>query len=174
MAEDETLDRLNSQLESLRVVALAQVDSVVANTRAVGENTQVQGTRIGGRVADVAGGFFSNLLKGTAISPLISGIRGLFGDDDSGSIPEPLPTYTPPKPQHVEAAISRMSREQIQGVDFGTANAPRVSSNATPQVQINVQAMDSRSFLDHSDAIARAVRDAMLNAHALNDIVSDI
>jgi hypothetical protein len=34
--------------------------------------------------------------------------------------------------------------------------------------------MDSRSFLDHSDDIARAVRDAMLNMHALNDVVSEL
>jgi hypothetical protein len=34
--------------------------------------------------------------------------------------------------------------------------------------------MDSRSFLDHSDDIARAVRDAMLRSHSLNDIVSEI
>jgi hypothetical protein len=38
---------------------------------------------------------------------------------------------------------------------------------------VQVQAMDSRSFLDHSDEIARAVREAMLNAHALNDVVNE-
>ncbi len=42
------------------------------------------------------------------------------------------------------------------------------------QVTIQVQAMDSRSFLDHSAEIAQAVREAMLNMHALNDVVSDI
>jgi hypothetical protein len=34
--------------------------------------------------------------------------------------------------------------------------------------------MDSRSFLEHSDEIARAVREAMLNSHALNDVVSEL
>ena len=43
-----------------------------------------------------------------------------------------------------------------------------------PQVTIQVQAMDSRSFLDHSAEIAQAVREAMLNMHSLNDVVNDI
>jgi hypothetical protein len=42
------------------------------------------------------------------------------------------------------------------------------------QVVVNVQALDSRSFLDHSQEIAQAVRDAMLNMHALNDVVSEL
>ena len=34
--------------------------------------------------------------------------------------------------------------------------------------------MDSQSFLDHSYEIAQAVRQAMLNSHALNDVVNDL
>ncbi len=34
--------------------------------------------------------------------------------------------------------------------------------------------MDSRSFMDHSDDIARAVREALLNAHSLNDVMSEL
>jgi len=41
-------------------------------------------------------------------------------------------------------------------------------------VTVQVQAMDSRSFLDHSAEIARAVREAMLNMHSLNDVVSEL
>ena len=50
----------------------------------------------------------------------------------------------------------------------GTAQA------AAPQVNIQVQAMDSQSFLDHKDDIARAVREAMLNMHSLNDVVNEL
>ncbi len=57
------------------------------------------------------------------------------------------------------------------------SSGPAVSAaGAAPSatnIHINVQAMDSRSFLDHSEDIARAVRQAMLNMHALNDLVSD-
>jgi hypothetical protein len=34
--------------------------------------------------------------------------------------------------------------------------------------------MDSRSFADHSDEIARAVREAMLRSHSLNDVIAEI
>jgi hypothetical protein len=45
---------------------------------------------------------------------------------------------------------------------------------AAPQIQVNVQAMDSKSFLDHSNEIAQAVRTAMLNLSSINDVVSDL
>lgn len=45
--------------------------------------------------------------------------------------------------------------------------------NAT-QVTVNIQAMDSRSFLDRSQDIAQAVREAMLNMHSINDVVNDL
>lgn len=42
------------------------------------------------------------------------------------------------------------------------------------QVTVQVQAMDSRSFLDRSEDIARAVREAMLHSHALNDVINEL
>jgi len=50
---------------------------------------------------------------------------------------------------------------------------PSLSRPAT-QVTVNVQAMDSKSFLDRSHDIAHAVREAMLNMHAINDVVNDL
>lgn len=44
----------------------------------------------------------------------------------------------------------------------------------TVHVTVQVQAIDSRSFMDHSEEIARAVREAMLHSHALNDVVVDL
>ena len=34
--------------------------------------------------------------------------------------------------------------------------------------------MDSRSFLDHSDEIANAVREAVLNSHSLRDVLTEL
>jgi len=48
------------------------------------------------------------------------------------------------------------------------------SGAAAPQITVNVQAMDARSFLDHSSEIAQAVRDAMLNLNSINDVVSEL
>jgi hypothetical protein len=57
--------------------------------------------------------------------------------------------------------------------------SPRIAETTyagreAPNITIQVQAMDSRSFLDHSAEIAQAVREAMLNMHSLNDVVNDI
>ena len=51
---------------------------------------------------------------------------------------------------------------------LGAAPAPAAA------VTVNVNAMDARSFMDRSDDIARAVRDAMLHMHPLNDVVDEI
>ncbi|HLK66868.1 MAG TPA: hypothetical protein VKU19_25720 [Bryobacteraceae bacterium] len=51
----------------------------------------------------------------------------------------------------------------------GTSSGPGV---AVPQITVNVQAMDARSFMDHSSDIAAAVREAMLNMNSINDVVS--
>jgi len=45
---------------------------------------------------------------------------------------------------------------------------------APTQVMVQVQAMDSQSFLDHSEEIARAVRQAMLNSHGINDVITEL
>jgi hypothetical protein len=51
----------------------------------------------------------------------------------------------------------------------GSTGAP-----VSPQITVNVQAMDARSFLDRSHDIAAAVRDAMLNSNSINDVVNDL
>jgi hypothetical protein len=48
------------------------------------------------------------------------------------------------------------------------------SSNAEQQIVVQVQAMDSQSFLDRSHDIAQAVRQAMLNSHPVNDVIMDL
>lgn len=65
---------------------------------------------------------------------------------------------------------ARRPRQETQYAERMEAQAPREPANIT----IQVQAMDSRSFLDHSAEIAQAVREAMLNMHPLNDVVNDI
>jgi hypothetical protein len=54
----------------------------------------------------------------------------------------------------------------------GAASVP--GTGAAPQITVNVQAMDARSFLDRSNDIAAAVRDAMLNLNAINDVVNEL
>ncbi|MGI8990140.1 MAG: hypothetical protein ACR2I2_11230 [Bryobacteraceae bacterium] len=64
-------------------------------------------------------------------------------------------------------AVQPTGSDSVQGTG-------QSGQDAAPQITIQVQAMDSRSFLDHSHDIAQAVREAMLNMHALNDVVNDL
>jgi hypothetical protein len=145
----------------------------------------------------------STILKaGFGTVPVARLIAGLFGGSEPKK-PPPLVRYSLPPAIRMEAANPRSTtngRLDLTETDYGqdglsrsvrgqeprpgNSNEPhsptreagdiRGSGNMAPQILVNVQAMDSRSFLDHSHDIARAVRDAMLNMDALNDVVSEL
>ncbi len=56
----------------------------------------------------------------------------------------------------------------------GTSTAASTSSQQGQSILVQVQAMDSQSFMDHSNDIAQAVRQAMLNSHPVNDLIADL
>jgi hypothetical protein len=61
-----------------------------------------------------------------------------------------------------------------QSNNSGSGSSGSPAPAASPQITVNVQAMDARSFLDRSSDIAAAVRDAMLNLNSINDVVNDL
>jgi hypothetical protein len=75
-----------------------------------------------------------------------------------------------PAARNVTAGVSERAREAF-GIDYGQGGVPRAVM--APQVTVQVQAMDSRSFLDHSQEIARAVRQAMLESDVLQGVVRE-
>jgi hypothetical protein len=134
----------------------------------------------GSVLSDVAKVFTSGL----GLVPLFSGLFGLFGGGSEE--PPPLVKYSMPERLYFQGANTGNG---ITAADYDQMGMPRVyaadqpsssettnaaPSRATPQINVNVQAMDSRSFLDHSSEIAEAVRQAMLNLSPINDVVSDL
>jgi hypothetical protein len=114
----------------------------------------------------------------SGVGPLVTGLLKLFGSGGGTTEPPVLTPYSLPERVSVEAGVAQdrsfvpLSYSQS---GIGRSSAPRAeSSGPLPQIQVNVSAMDSRSFLDHSDEIARAVREAMLRSHSLNDIVAEL
>ncbi|MBZ5603327.1 MAG: hypothetical protein LAO79_13585 [Acidobacteriia bacterium] len=109
---------------------------------------------------------------GAGIGPLVSGLVGLFG---GGGSSEPLPALAPyvaPPSVNVNAGISG----SVSGV-FATDNAAGGAARPVPaatNVTVQVQALDSQSFLDHSQDIAMAVRQAMLESSTLNDVIREV
>jgi hypothetical protein len=108
-----------------------------------------------------------------SISPLISGLVKLFGGGGDSKTPASLMTYTAPEAINFEGNVSRSANStDWSGSESAKSGTPVVSS--APQITVQVNAMDSKSFLDHSQEIAAAVRDAMLNSNSLNDVVNDL
>jgi hypothetical protein len=133
---------------------------------------------------------------GLGMVPLISGLFHLFG---GGSAEEaaPLPRYVQPSPIELEQAawgadvgesgydqtgmprlLPAIERTPVAASSVeattGTVAGESGRSAVQPVINIQVQAMDSQSFLDRSHDIARAVRDAMLNLNPINDVINDL
>ena len=158
--------QLSTQLEQLKLTSQTQADAVAQNTQAVLQNTLAQAVSGGGSAAGRISDIFSKVSgNGLGLSPLLSGLVKLFG----GGNPEPVPVLTPyTKPASIDFDGSISNSGAAEARTFAQA------TGSGQQITIQVQAMDSRSFLDHSEEIARAVREAMLNSHALNDVVNDL
>ena len=84
---------------------------------------------------------------------------------------------------YAETALSGGASADVNGQSSGQTGIPSSytpaagsvpATGAAPQITVNVQAMDARSFLDRSNDIAAAVRDAMLNMNSINDVVNEL
>lgn len=159
---------LARQLAELTTVARSQTETVEANTRAVIENSLARAAEGKGSTAgSVAKSVLSFLGSGLGLVRLIG---GLFGGGGAAREPE-LNRYTLPEPLRLTAAWTGGGLLPLRYAQDGL---PRAAPAASPRITIEVRAMDSRSFLDHSSEIARAVKEALLQSHTLNDVVADL
>jgi hypothetical protein len=174
----DTLTQLNQQLTQLQTVGQAQTQATTDNTQAVAQNTSQQ-SQGGSSTLGTIGETLSNTFGiGSALSPLISGIVSLFGGGSS-SQPAALTQYIPPNKVNLSAGVSGSDPGQAFGVDSAQGGQPRsvsssVAQSNSTQITVQVQAMDSQSFLDHSNDIALAVRQAMLESSVLNDVIREV
>jgi hypothetical protein len=172
------------QIDALRSANQALAEVLQNNTLAVTQNSaaQTSGKSVAGRVGDVASTVFGS---GLGLVPLVTSLAHLFGGGDSAP-PPPLIPYAAPPPLRLDLADTEQPNTGISGfapILYGQNGLPRLAQEdrqrsssqlAGPQISIQVNALDSRSFMDHSYEIAQAVRQAMLNSHSLNDVVSDL
>jgi hypothetical protein len=170
----DTIQALTRQLGVIEQAFRQNSQALEANTKAALESTI---GRIAGGVAEtrqVAHGMSWGAL-GSAMSPIVRGILGLFRRKDEGT-QVPLETYTPPAPIRLEAGV--FEKREVVPVSYGQGAFPRatgsLSQSNTQPVVIQVQAMDSRSFVEHSEEIARAVREALLSNHMIHDAIRDV
>jgi hypothetical protein len=170
----QQLTSLTTQITSLTSVQQSQINALQDNTQAVGQNTSSKassGTSVGSTVESAASSFLGGGLG--SLSPLIGGILSLFGGDGGQTLAVPLP-FMLPAPVQSEAGLTGLPG-QVTPVSYTGTGQPRGQSvGAAAQVTIQVNAMDSQSFLDHSDDIASAVKQAILNSNSLNDVISGL
>jgi hypothetical protein len=178
-AEESTARSLQVTTKALQDLGL----SVAGNTKALEKSTQdlagglasllsggLGGSGGGGGGVGGLGGF---LKGGFGLASLGLRIAGLFRRDSEE--PEALSEYQLPSSLAVEAANTRNILSGFPQIDRGQSGEIRhVRPETAPQVVVNVSAMDSQSFMDRSNDIARAVRDAMIHMHPLNDVVAEI
>jgi len=172
----QQLSALASQITALNSTQQTQIGATQDNTQAVSQNTAAKGSG-GSSFASTAGHVASSLLGG-GLSPISGGLISLFGGGGGGG----TQTVTAPTPFRLPASVDNQaglsagpSGGAVQPVMYAAGEQPRaLPASSSTQVNIQVNAMDSRSFLDHSEEIAQAVKAAMLSSSSLNDVIADL
>ena len=166
----EEIAQLAEQLRQLQAASQAATESAQARSRVTSDGGSSGGS-IGNTLLDVFGGELG-------LSPLISGIASLFGRGGDNPVATPLIRFGLPPALQVNAGVSE-GGGPVFAVDRSQGGLPRAApmggaAGPSTQITVQVQAMDSRSFLDHSGDIAMAVRKAMLESSVLNDVVREV
>lgn len=111
------------------------------------------------------------------ISPL-AGLFSLFsrGGAEESTEPAAVEAWYPNRGTTYLRGVNRRGRSELTPIDYGADGQPRAqeSRQAPANVVIQVQAIDSRSFLDYQDEIAEAVRKSLLESHSLSDTLREI
>ncbi len=157
-------------VEQQRSITQAQAGTTDQSASASNSSSQNSG---GNSALGTIGSVAANVLEdGLGLGPLISGLASLFGGGGGSSTPPALSAYTAPESIRFEGDVNRSANSTDWGGSGGAHSGSPLSTGA--QITVQVNAMDSQSFLDHSQDIANAVRQAMLNSNSLNDVVSDL
>ncbi len=166
---------LTGQLSNLGASQQTQTGAIQDNTQAVTQNTVSKGSS-GDSVAKQVGSVAEGLLGGAlGLSPIISGIMSLFTGHSSSTVTPITPFTLPPPVQYQAGLVSGAGSTQVAPVSFGEGGQPRPQASAqATQVTVQVNAIDSRSFLDHSDEIASALKEALLNSNSLKDVITEL
>lgn len=168
---------LTAAITGLEQTLASQSTVVKENTRATSSSTnRASGTSVASEITGSLG-LGSGLGIGFGLGPLFSGIASLFGGSGS-SQPTPLPVFSLPAAVNATAGVSGDPQSGVFGGSVGQGGTVRPDSSGAgggpPAITVQVQAMDSQSFLDRSSDIAMAVRQAMLQTGILRDVIQEV
>jgi hypothetical protein len=170
----DQIAKLAEQLQQLQTASQAATESIQASSRTTTGAGSPGGASPSPSIGNTLLGVFG---AGLGLSPLISGIVSLFSGSGDSATAAPLTKFVMPPPIQIGGGVGE-TRGPAFAVDNPQGGLPRAMSNggqnvAPAQITVQVQAMDSQSFLDHSADIAMAVRQAMLESSVLNDVVRE-
>ena len=167
----QQMSALAAQVSNLTSTQQTQISATEANTQAVTQNTTSKGngTSAAGQIGGIAESLFGGALS---LTPILSGLASLFGGGSSASNTSTVPFLLPP-PVEYQSGLTGTSGGQVAPVSDAQGGQPSPNAPA-PQVTVQVNAMDSQSFLDHSDEIAQAVKQALLNSNSLGDVIAEL
>lgn len=137
--------------------------SVLTSALASGGNSGMRGEQIEG------GSVSRNVLM--AAIPWTSAVLNMTGFDRETPTVVPSNRYSVPSAQSVAEGVFTSTGE-AQSTDFDQDGGPRRMAalgggTSQPQITVNINALDSRSLMDHSSEIADALRQALLDSHPL-------
>jgi hypothetical protein len=159
---------------------LGQLASISGQVNSGGSAATGTAPNLAGTLAAAGGGL--------TLLPIIGGLLKLFGGEGKKTLPE-LEPFRLPSAVRAEAALQSDGSthlvdrgiggrirpvSNVQGAPVASPSAGPVGSTNAMQIHVQIQAMDSQSFLDRKEDIARAVREAMLHSHSLNDVVNEV
>jgi hypothetical protein len=105
------------------------------------------------------------------LNPILGGILRIFGGSTNGERP-PLQLAAKPTTAHLELGI-RNGDGGYYLIDREESGLPRANKPlGTPAVVVQVEAMDSRSFLDRTPEIAEAVQRALLESEGMQRLLA--
>ena len=172
----QQLQQISTQLGQLQSSNQSLIDAGSQNTQALLQNTLAKAQSGGSTLGTIASTAETFLGGGFSFAPLISGLVSLFGG--GGSTPAPLTPFVLPQRIQFQGGVTGPAGQAVSAVDQNQNGVLRpYSSNAQQspaQVTVQVQAIDSQSFLDHSQDIANAVRQALLSGGPLNDVIAEL
>ena len=171
---DEALRTTARAVQGLGEALRRNTEAVVRNGLSVGAGESLL-TGLAAGLTRKSG--LGNLFKGGfGLVPLGLKIAGLFRG--SKEQPRAFSSFELPPSLSLEVANTDNVLNGLPRVARGQSGQIRLVEErlapAQPQVIVNISAMDSQSFLDRSQDIAGALRDAMLHMHPVNDVIGEV
>lgn len=174
---------VGQELESVMSAAVRNAASTVAPAGVQAGNTVIAGASVEAlsSLVSSAGGLVKPLvsvLPGQAsdsvsswvrwLNPIVGGLMSLFGGGESEAAPAVLMPYARAEKQQYKAGFGESGGDVVMPVDYGQNGLTRaVAGPSAPSIVVQVQAMDSKSFLDRTPEIAQAVKRALLESEGL-------